>query len=42
MPQYQLEGINVSFPFTAYDCQEKFMSSVIKALQRVYNAKTLG
>ncbi|KAK8630059.1 hypothetical protein V6N13_078870 [Hibiscus sabdariffa] len=38
MPTYKLRGIDVDFPFEAYDCQLVYMEKVIEALQRRCNA----
>ncbi|KAL3528782.1 hypothetical protein ACH5RR_008104 [Cinchona calisaya] len=38
MPTYNLRGINVDFPFEAYDCQLVYMEKVIQALQTKSNA----
>ncbi|KAE8709047.1 pentatricopeptide repeat-containing protein [Hibiscus syriacus] len=38
MPTYRLRGIDVDFPFEAYDCQLVYMEKVIEALQRKCNA----
>lgn len=35
MPTYNLRGINVDFPYEAYDCQLVYMEKVIQALQTV-------
>lgn len=35
MPTYKLRGIDVEFPFEAYDCQLVYMEKVIEALQNV-------
>ena len=35
MPQYNIRGITVTFPYEAYDCQIKLMESVIASLQGV-------
>lgn len=39
MPTYKIRGIDVDFPFEAYDCQLDYMEKVIEALQRVYLLK---
>ncbi|KAK6264041.1 hypothetical protein SCA6_019475 [Theobroma cacao] len=38
MPTYKLRGIDVDFPFEAYDCQLVYMEKVIEALQKRCNA----
>ncbi|KAL2612609.1 hypothetical protein R1flu_024301 [Riccia fluitans] len=38
MPTYKLGGINVQFPYKAYDCQLVYMERVIHALQQGCNA----
>eukprot|EP00249_Psilotum_nudum_P036881 c8944_g1_i1 orf=662-1060(-) len=38
MPSYRIAGIDVQFPFEAYDCQIVYMERVIHALQRGCNA----
>ncbi|KAA3478611.1 Regulator of telomere elongation helicase 1 [Gossypium australe] len=38
MPTYKLRGIDVDFPFEAYDCQLVYMEKVIEALQKRSNA----
>ncbi|KAG6543819.1 hypothetical protein Mapa_014659 [Marchantia paleacea] len=38
MPTYKLGGINVQFPYNAYDCQLVYMERVIHALQQGSNA----
>ncbi|XP_027167698.1 regulator of telomere elongation helicase 1 homolog isoform X1 [Coffea eugenioides] len=38
MPTYNLRGINVDFPYEAYDCQLVYMEKVIQALQTKSNA----
>ncbi|KAI5660588.1 hypothetical protein M9H77_29381 [Catharanthus roseus] len=38
MPTYKLRGIDVEFPFEAYDCQLVYMEKVIEALQNGSNA----
>ncbi|KAK4479625.1 hypothetical protein RD792_015151 [Penstemon davidsonii] len=35
MPRYKLRGIDVDFPFEAYDCQLVYMEKVIESLQNV-------
>lgn len=35
MPVYNLRGIDVDFPFEAYDCQLVYMEKVIQSLQEV-------
>ncbi|XP_018411889.1 PREDICTED: regulator of telomere elongation helicase 1-like, partial [Nanorana parkeri] len=37
MPQIQVAGIPVDFPFTPYKCQEDYMSKVIECLQQGVN-----
>ncbi|KAM5135033.1 regulator of telomere elongation helicase 1 [Mantella aurantiaca] len=37
MPQIQVSGITVDFPFTPYKCQEDYMSKVIQCLQQGVN-----
>lgn len=39
MPTYRLRGIDVDFPFEAYDCQLVYMEKVIQALQEVKSQK---
>ncbi|KAK9066251.1 hypothetical protein SSX86_013572 [Deinandra increscens subsp. villosa] len=38
MPTYKIRGINVEFPFEAYDCQLVYMEKVIQSLQEKSNA----
>ncbi|KAI5070881.1 hypothetical protein GOP47_0013132 [Adiantum capillus-veneris] len=38
MPNYRVAGIDVAFPFSAYDCQLVYMERVIQALQQGKNA----
>ncbi|GKV43402.1 hypothetical protein SLEP1_g50693 [Rubroshorea leprosula] len=38
MPTYKLRGIDVDFPFEAYECQKVYMEKVIEALQNRSNA----
>ncbi|CAH1422593.1 unnamed protein product [Lactuca virosa] len=38
MPTYKIRGINVEFPFEAYDCQLVYMEKVIQSLQDRSNA----
>ncbi|KAI3863649.1 hypothetical protein MKW92_053648 [Papaver armeniacum] len=38
MPIYKIRGINVDFPFEAYDCQIVYMEKVIESLQTKSNA----
>ena len=38
MPNYDILGITVRFPYNAYDCQIKLMESVIKSLKEGSNA----
>ncbi|KAJ4848513.1 hypothetical protein Tsubulata_050203 [Turnera subulata] len=38
MPTYNIRGINVDFPFEAYECQLVYMEKVIQALQTGCNA----
>ncbi|GAA0165600.1 DNA helicase [Lithospermum erythrorhizon] len=38
MPTYKLRGIDVDFPFEAYDCQLVYMEKVIQSLQNKSNA----
>ncbi|KAJ0755472.1 putative DNA helicase [Helianthus annuus] len=38
MPSYKIRGINVEFPFEAYDCQLVYMEKVIQSLQEKSNA----
>lgn len=35
MPTYNIRGIDVDFPFEAYDCQLVYMEKVIQSLQQV-------
>ncbi|KAL5975144.1 Regulator of telomere elongation helicase 1 [Asimina triloba] len=38
MPTYKIRGIDVDFPFEAYDCQIVYMEKVIRSLQERCNA----
>ncbi|KAL8230357.1 hypothetical protein R6Q57_000135 [Mikania cordata] len=38
MPTYKIKGIDVEFPFEAYDCQLVYMEKVIQSLQDKSNA----
>ncbi|KAF7814283.1 regulator of telomere elongation helicase 1-like protein isoform X1 [Senna tora] len=38
MPTYKIRGIDVDFPFEAYDCQLVYMEKVIQSLQEKCNA----
>ncbi|KAM1822970.1 hypothetical protein ACFX13_025632 [Malus domestica] len=38
MPTYNIRGIDVDFPFEAYDCQLVYMEKVIQSLQEKSNA----
>ncbi|CAK9185657.1 unnamed protein product [Ilex paraguariensis] len=38
MPTYKIKGIDVEFPFEAYDCQIAYMEKVIQSLQNRCNA----
>ncbi|KAJ7962975.1 regulator of telomere elongation helicase 1-like [Quillaja saponaria] len=38
MPTYRIRGIDVDFPFEAYDCQLVYMEKVIQSLQKKCNA----
>ncbi|MQL92246.1 hypothetical protein Taro_024871, partial [Colocasia esculenta] len=38
MPAYKIRGIDVDFPFEAYDCQIVYMEKVIQSLQQRCNA----
>uniref|UniRef100_A0A804NHJ3 Regulator of telomere elongation helicase 1 homolog n=1 Tax=Zea mays TaxID=4577 RepID=A0A804NHJ3_MAIZE len=38
MPVYSIRGVNVDFPFDAYDCQITYMDRVIESLQQGKNA----
>ncbi|KAL1551497.1 Regulator of telomere elongation helicase 1 [Salvia divinorum] len=38
MPTYNIRGINVDFPYEAYDCQLVYMEKVIESLQNKSNA----
>ncbi|KAJ8637753.1 hypothetical protein MRB53_012020 [Persea americana] len=38
MPVYKIRGIDVDFPFEAYDCQIVYMEKVIRSLQERCNA----
>ena len=33
MPSYSIRGVEVEFPFPAYECQKVYMEKVIQALQ---------
>lgn len=35
MPTYKIRGVDVDFPFEAYDCQLVYMDKVIQSLQEV-------
>lgn len=35
MPTYSIRGIDVDFPFQAYECQIVYMEKVIRSLQEV-------
>ena len=35
MPVYRIRGVDVDFPFDAYDCQITYMDRVIESLQQV-------
>lgn len=35
MPQYNVRGVKVEFPFQAYEVQQIYMEKVIEALQDV-------
>lgn len=35
MPTYKIRGIDVDFPYEAYDCQIVYMEKVIQSLQNV-------
>ncbi|RVW58323.1 hypothetical protein CK203_105054 [Vitis vinifera] len=35
MPIYKIRGIDVDFPFEAYDCQLVYMEKVIQSLQEL-------
>ncbi|XP_078275154.1 regulator of telomere elongation helicase 1 isoform X2 [Rhinoraja longicauda] len=37
MPQIQLNGINIDFPYIPYKCQEDYMSKVLECLQKKVN-----
>ena len=37
MPVYSIRGVDVDFPFDAYDCQITYMDRVIESLQQVTN-----
>ncbi|XP_062897504.1 regulator of telomere elongation helicase 1 isoform X4 [Mobula hypostoma] len=37
MPQIQLDGISIDFPYIPYKCQEDYMSKVIECLQKKVN-----
>mmetsp|Transcript_9336 Transcript_9336/g.15513 ORF Transcript_9336/g.15513 Transcript_9336/m.15513 type:complete len:1023 (-) Transcript_9336:43-3111(-) len=38
MPTYDLSGVEVEFPYEAYDCQLEYMQSVVNALEAGENA----
>lgn len=38
MPRYKLRGVNVDFPYKAYECQLVYMEKVIASLQQAGNA----
>ncbi|XP_060205661.1 regulator of telomere elongation helicase 1 homolog isoform X2 [Lycium barbarum] len=38
MPTYRIRGIDVDFPYEAYDCQIEYMDKVIQSLQNGCNA----
>ncbi|KAF5957087.1 hypothetical protein HYC85_004312 [Camellia sinensis] len=38
MPKYKIRGVNVDFPYEAYDCQLVYMEKVIQSLQDRSNA----
>ncbi|CAL9115659.1 unnamed protein product, partial [Musa acuminata var. zebrina] len=38
MPTYKIRGVDVDFPFDAYDCQIVYMEKVIRSLQEGCNA----
>ncbi|CAO2208554.1 unnamed protein product [Urochloa humidicola] len=38
MPVYSIRGVDVDFPFDAYDCQITYMDRVIESLQQGKNA----
>jgi regulator of telomere elongation helicase 1 len=35
MPRYEIRGVEVDFPYEAYECQLIYMERVIQALQEV-------
>jgi hypothetical protein len=35
MPVYEVRGLQVTFPFEAYECQLIYMEKVVEALQTV-------
>ena len=37
MPLYNLRGVNINFPFEAYECQKEFMEKVLICLQNESN-----
>jgi hypothetical protein len=41
MPVYRIRGVDVDFPFDAYDCQITYMDRVLQSLQQVPNPQTL-
>ncbi|KAL0277976.1 UNVERIFIED_CONTAM: Regulator of telomere elongation helicase 1, partial [Sesamum radiatum] len=38
MPTYKIRGIDVDFPYEAYDCQLVYMEKVIQSIQNKCNA----
>lgn len=38
MPTYTIQGVEVDFPYEAYDCQLAYMEKVILALKKVLTA----
>lgn len=42
MPTYKIRGIDVEFPFEAYDCQLVYMEKVIQSLQNVSLPRRCG
>ena len=38
MPLYNFRGVDVEFPYEAYECQKVYMEKVIEALQTVRRA----
>ena len=38
MPEIEVSGFKINFPFTPYECQVKFMESVLTAVTRKQNA----